>query len=208
MAKKFRDWVAQMPEERPARIAAETRRSIDEVPLQELRRALARPDPAAGRRRARRPPDRRLHASDGFGQDARTGPVGPGPVQGADAKRTDADGARQVSDRSLRSVSCGGGNSHALGSRIAGSLGHPPPPCARLETEQRRFEVSLMVALWPQRLLRLPEPESGSRIQPSPCRPRRHQAGGQPANRLSVAARGSPGYWWYRRWLIPFTDRY
>ena len=40
MAKKFRDWVAQMPEERPARIAAETRRSIDEMPLQELRRAL------------------------------------------------------------------------------------------------------------------------------------------------------------------------
>jgi transcriptional regulator with XRE-family HTH domain len=40
MAKKFRDLVAQMPEERQARIAAETRRLIDEMPLQELRRAL------------------------------------------------------------------------------------------------------------------------------------------------------------------------
>ena len=40
MAKKFRDLVAQMPEERQARLAAETRRLIDEMPLQELRRAL------------------------------------------------------------------------------------------------------------------------------------------------------------------------
>ena len=40
MAKKFRDLVAQMPEERQARIAAETRRLIDEMPLQELRWAL------------------------------------------------------------------------------------------------------------------------------------------------------------------------
>ena len=40
MAKKFRDLVAPMPEERQARGAAETRRLIDEMPLQELRRAL------------------------------------------------------------------------------------------------------------------------------------------------------------------------
>ena len=40
MAKKLRDWVAQMPEERQARIAAKTRQLIDEMPLQELRRAL------------------------------------------------------------------------------------------------------------------------------------------------------------------------
>lgn len=40
MAKKFRDLVAPMPEERQARRAAETRRLIDEMPLQELRRAL------------------------------------------------------------------------------------------------------------------------------------------------------------------------
>ena len=40
MAKKFRDLVAQMPKERQARIAAETQRLIDEMPLQELRRAL------------------------------------------------------------------------------------------------------------------------------------------------------------------------
>lgn len=40
MAKKFRDLVAQMPEERQARIAAKTRQLIDEMPLQELRRAL------------------------------------------------------------------------------------------------------------------------------------------------------------------------
>ena len=40
MAKKFRDLVAQMPEERQARIAAETRRLIDEMPLQALRKAL------------------------------------------------------------------------------------------------------------------------------------------------------------------------
>lgn len=40
MAKKFRDLVAQMPEERQARIAAETQRLIDEMPLQELRKAL------------------------------------------------------------------------------------------------------------------------------------------------------------------------
>ena len=40
MAKKFRDLVAPMPEERQARSAAETRRLIDEMPLQELRRAL------------------------------------------------------------------------------------------------------------------------------------------------------------------------
>ena len=39
MAKKFRDLVAQMPEERQARIAAKTRQLIDEMPLQELRRA-------------------------------------------------------------------------------------------------------------------------------------------------------------------------
>ena len=40
MAKKFRDLVEQMPEERQARIAAKTRQRIDEMPLQELRRAL------------------------------------------------------------------------------------------------------------------------------------------------------------------------
>ena len=40
MAKKFSDLVAQMPEERQARIAAKTRQLIDEMPLQELRRAL------------------------------------------------------------------------------------------------------------------------------------------------------------------------
>ena len=40
MAKQFRDWVAQMPEERQARIAAETQRLIDEMPLQARRRAL------------------------------------------------------------------------------------------------------------------------------------------------------------------------
>ena len=40
MAKKFGDLVAQMPEERQACLAAETRRLIDEMPLQELRRAL------------------------------------------------------------------------------------------------------------------------------------------------------------------------
>ena len=40
MAKKFRDLVAQMPEERQARIAAKTRQLINEMPLQELRRAL------------------------------------------------------------------------------------------------------------------------------------------------------------------------
>ncbi len=40
MAKKFRDLVAQMPQERQARIAAETQRLIDEMLLQELRRAL------------------------------------------------------------------------------------------------------------------------------------------------------------------------
>jgi transcriptional regulator with XRE-family HTH domain len=40
MAKKFRDLVAQMPEERQARIAAKTRQLIDEMPLQELRKAL------------------------------------------------------------------------------------------------------------------------------------------------------------------------
>ena len=40
MAKKLRDWVAQMPEERQARIAAKTRQRIDEMPLQALRRAL------------------------------------------------------------------------------------------------------------------------------------------------------------------------
>ena len=36
----------------------------------------------------------RSPAGDSFGQDARTGPVGPGPVQGADAGRTDAARAR------------------------------------------------------------------------------------------------------------------
>jgi DNA-binding XRE family transcriptional regulator len=40
MARKFRDLVAQMPQERQARIAAGTQRLIDEMPLQELRRAL------------------------------------------------------------------------------------------------------------------------------------------------------------------------
>ena len=40
MAKKFRDLVAPMPEERQARGAAETRRLIDEMPLQTLRKAL------------------------------------------------------------------------------------------------------------------------------------------------------------------------
>ena len=40
MAKKFRDLLARMPEERQARLAAETRRIIDEMPLQELRKAL------------------------------------------------------------------------------------------------------------------------------------------------------------------------
>ena len=40
MAKKFRDLVAQMPQERQARIAAETQRLIDEMPLQARRRAL------------------------------------------------------------------------------------------------------------------------------------------------------------------------
>jgi len=40
MAKKFRDLVAQMPEERQVRIAAKTRRPIDEMPPQALRRAL------------------------------------------------------------------------------------------------------------------------------------------------------------------------
>ena len=40
MAKKFRDLVAPMPEERQARRAAETRRLIDEMPLQALRWAL------------------------------------------------------------------------------------------------------------------------------------------------------------------------
>ena len=40
MAKKFRDLVAQMPQERQARIAAETQRLIDEMPSQALRRAL------------------------------------------------------------------------------------------------------------------------------------------------------------------------
>ena len=40
MAKKFRDLVAPMPEERQARGAAETRRLIDEMPLQALRKAL------------------------------------------------------------------------------------------------------------------------------------------------------------------------
>ena len=39
MAKKFRESVAQLPEERQARIAAKTRRLIDEMPLQELRKA-------------------------------------------------------------------------------------------------------------------------------------------------------------------------
>ena len=40
MAKKFRDLMAQMPQERQARIAAKTRQLIDEMPLQELRRAF------------------------------------------------------------------------------------------------------------------------------------------------------------------------
>jgi hypothetical protein len=40
MVKQSRDWVAQMPEERQARIAAETQRLIDEMPLQARRRAL------------------------------------------------------------------------------------------------------------------------------------------------------------------------
>ena len=40
MAKKFRDLVAPMPEERQARRATETRRLIDEMLLQELRKAL------------------------------------------------------------------------------------------------------------------------------------------------------------------------
>lgn len=40
MAKKFRDLLAQMPEERRARIEAETQRLMDEMPLQELRNAL------------------------------------------------------------------------------------------------------------------------------------------------------------------------
>jgi transcriptional regulator with XRE-family HTH domain len=40
MAKKFRDLVAHMPKERRARIAVETQRLIDEMPLQELRKAL------------------------------------------------------------------------------------------------------------------------------------------------------------------------
>ena len=40
MAKNFRDLVAPMPEERQARGAAETRRLIDEMPLQALRKAL------------------------------------------------------------------------------------------------------------------------------------------------------------------------
>ena len=40
MAKKLRDWVAQMLEERQARIAAKTRQRIDEMPLQALRWAL------------------------------------------------------------------------------------------------------------------------------------------------------------------------
>ena len=40
MAKKFRDLVAQMPEERQARIAAKTRQLIDEMPLQALRKAI------------------------------------------------------------------------------------------------------------------------------------------------------------------------
>jgi DNA-binding XRE family transcriptional regulator len=40
MIQKFRDWVAQMPEERQARIAAKTRQLLDEMPLQALRRAL------------------------------------------------------------------------------------------------------------------------------------------------------------------------
>ena len=40
MAKKFRDLVAPMPEERQARRATETRRLIDEMPLQVLRKAL------------------------------------------------------------------------------------------------------------------------------------------------------------------------
>lgn len=40
MAKKFCDLLAQMPEERRARIEAETQRLMDEMPLQELRKAL------------------------------------------------------------------------------------------------------------------------------------------------------------------------
>jgi len=40
MAKKFRDLVAPMPEERQARRAAETRQMIDEMPPQALRKAL------------------------------------------------------------------------------------------------------------------------------------------------------------------------
>lgn len=40
MAKKFRDLMAQMPKERQARIEAETQRLIDEMPLQELHKAL------------------------------------------------------------------------------------------------------------------------------------------------------------------------
>lgn len=40
MAKKFGDLVAQMPEERQACLAAETRRLIDEMPPQLLQRAL------------------------------------------------------------------------------------------------------------------------------------------------------------------------
>lgn len=40
MAKKFRDLVEQMPAERQARIALETQRLLDEMPLQDLRRAL------------------------------------------------------------------------------------------------------------------------------------------------------------------------
>ncbi|MDG4584583.1 MAG: XRE family transcriptional regulator [Candidatus Competibacter sp.] len=40
MAKKFRDLMAQMPAERRARIEAETQRLLDEMPLQELRKAL------------------------------------------------------------------------------------------------------------------------------------------------------------------------
>lgn len=40
IAKKFRDWVAQMLEKRQARIVAKTRQLIGEMPLQALRRAL------------------------------------------------------------------------------------------------------------------------------------------------------------------------
>ena len=40
MAKKFRDLLAQMPAERQARIAAETQQLIDQMPLQELCKAL------------------------------------------------------------------------------------------------------------------------------------------------------------------------